>query len=59
MLSAAERPVTLDKVRLEREKRDLAMDHAEGRVSDDAYMARVKDLRARLAAFDETRSAPS
>ena len=29
------------------------MDHAEGRVSDDAYMARVKELRARLAAFDE------
>ena len=53
MLGAAERPVTLDKVRLEREKRTLANDHVEGRVSDDAYMARVKELRRRLAAFDE------
>ena len=53
MLGAAERPVTLDKVRLERQLRELALDLAEGRIGDDAYMAQVKELRKGLAAFDE------
>ena len=50
---ATERPVTLDRVRLERQMRELALDHVEGRVGDDAYIARPKELRGRLAAFDE------
>jgi truncated hemoglobin YjbI len=53
MLTAAERPVTLDKVRVERQLRELALDHAAGRVGDDAYMAKVKEARGRLAAFDQ------
>ena len=53
MLAAAERPVTLDRVRVERQLRDLALDHAEGRIGDDAFMARVKELRACRATFDE------
>jgi hypothetical protein len=52
MLGAAERPVTLDKVRLEREKRQLAMDHADGHVSDDVYLSRLKEIRSSLASFD-------
>jgi len=52
-LGAAERPVTLDKVRLDRQMRELAIDHVEGRVSDEVSMERLKDLRGRLAAFDE------
>jgi hypothetical protein len=42
----------LDKVRLEREKRGLAIDHADGRVGDDAYLSRIKEIRSRLASFD-------
>jgi hypothetical protein len=53
MLGAAERPVTLDKVRLERQLRELALDHAAGRIGDDAYMSKVKEARSRLAAYDQ------
>ncbi len=56
MLGAAERPVMLDKVRLERRKHELAIDHAEGRIGDDAYMSRIKDIRDRLTAFEEPQS---
>ena len=53
MLVATERPVALDRIRLERQFRELAIDHAEGRVGDDAYIARARELRSRLRAFDE------
>ena len=56
MVSAADRPVTLDKVRLERGLRELALDHADGRVGDEAYLTRAKELRNRLDALDKPRS---
>lgn len=56
MVSTDERPVTLDKVRVQRQLRELAADHAEGRIGDEAYMAQVKELRRRLATFKEPTS---
>ncbi|CAN5682186.1 hypothetical protein BH23CHL8_BH23CHL8_28860 [soil metagenome] len=55
-LGGAERPVTLDRVRVERQMRELALDHVGGKVSDETYVVRQKELRARLAAFDEPRA---
>ena len=52
-LTTAERPVTLDKLRLERELRLVAMDHVDGRTSDETYLSRHAELKARLAAFEE------
>ena len=56
MVSTDERPVTLDKVRVQRQLRELAVDHAEGRIGDEAYMAQVKELRRKLATFKEPTS---
>ena len=56
MLGATERPVTLDKVRLQRQLHDLAMDLAAGRIGDDTYISHVRVLRKRIAAFDEPQS---
>ena len=44
-LGSAERPVTLDRVRLEQQMRELAIDHVDGKVSDEVYLERLKDLR--------------
>ena len=52
-LGSAERPVTLDRVRLEKQMRELAIDHVEGKVGDDVYLERLDDLREKRAAFDE------
>ena len=52
-LGAAGRPVALDKVRLQRELRQLAMDHAEDRISNEAYLTHHGELKTRLATFDE------
>jgi DNA invertase Pin-like site-specific DNA recombinase len=50
-LTTAERPATLDKLRLERELRQAAMDHADGKIDDETYLARqcgVEDAASRL-----------
>jgi DNA invertase Pin-like site-specific DNA recombinase len=38
-------PIAIDRARLERQKRELALDHAAGRVGDDEYIARMNQLR--------------
>ncbi len=48
MLSAGERPVAMDRARLERQMRELALEHAAARIDDAAYLARMADLRERL-----------
>ncbi len=40
------KPADTTRARIERRKRELAMDHAEGRIDDDTYLARMAALRA-------------
>jgi hypothetical protein len=42
---SAPAPTTIDAARVERRKRDLALDHAAGRIDDDAYLKRMAELR--------------
>jgi hypothetical protein len=51
-----ERPSAIDRARLERQMRELALDHAGSRVPDTACLERMAELRAQLAAL-ETRTA--
>jgi DNA invertase Pin-like site-specific DNA recombinase len=53
-LSSAERPVGLDRARIERQMRDLALDHVAQRIDDSGYLERLGHLRADLAAVDAT-----
>jgi hypothetical protein len=46
--------VTIDRSRIERQMRELALDHVAGTISDEAYLERMKHLRASLAAVGET-----
>ena len=48
VLSAGERPVTMDRARLERQMRELALDHAAARLDDGEYLARMAHLRGEL-----------
>ena len=57
VLSAGERPVTMDRARLERQMRELALEHAAGSLGDEAYLARLKVLRQQRDAIVE-RTAP-
>lgn len=38
-------PATIDAMRVEKRKRDLALAHAAGTIDDDAYLARMAELR--------------
>ena len=42
------------KARLERQKRDIALNHAAETISDESYMERLARIRADLAALDST-----
>jgi hypothetical protein len=46
--------VTLDRGRIERQMRELALDHARGAIDDTAYLDRMGHLRAARAAIDDT-----
>jgi hypothetical protein len=48
VLSAGERPVTMDRARLERQMRELALEHAAARIDDAAYLERMARLRDQL-----------
>jgi hypothetical protein len=44
-LGSAPRPITLDRARIDRQMRDLALDHAAGRLEDAVYLGRLRALR--------------
>jgi hypothetical protein len=44
-LGSAARPITLDRARIDRQMRDLALDHAAGRLEDAVYLNRLRALR--------------
>ncbi len=52
VLSTGSRPVTMDRARLERQMRDLALDHAGARIDDAGYLARMARLREQLETVD-------
>ena len=53
-LGSAVRPVAIDRSRIERQMRELALEHVAGAISDETYLERMKQLRASLAAVEET-----
>ena len=44
-LGSGPRPVTLDRARIERQIRELALEHAAGRLEDAVYLRRLHELR--------------
>ncbi len=48
VLSAGERPVSMDRARLKRQMRELALEHAAARIDDADYLARMARLRDQL-----------
>ncbi len=44
-LGSGPRPVALDRARVERQIRDLALEHAAGRIEDAVYLGRLHELR--------------
>jgi hypothetical protein len=53
-LGSPDRPVGLDRVRIERQMRGLAMDHVAERIEDSAYLERLGQFRVDLAMLDAT-----
>jgi hypothetical protein len=53
-LGSTVRPVAIDRSRIERQMRELALDHVGGGISDETYLERMKRLRASLAEVEET-----
>jgi len=53
-LGASQRPVSLDRARIERQMRDLAMEHVNGRIDDVAYLERLAQLRTDLESAGKT-----
>jgi DNA invertase Pin-like site-specific DNA recombinase len=51
-LGGARRPVGMDRARIERQMRDLALEHVRGGLSDDTYLARLGELRTQIAALE-------
>ena len=53
-LGSAVRPVAMDRSRIERQMRELALQHVGGGMSDETYLARLKHLRATLAEVEQS-----
>ena len=51
-LGSPDRPVGLDRARIGRQMRDLALDHVAERIDDSAYLERLGQLRVDLATVD-------
>ena len=51
-LGVSGQPTSLDRARLERQMRDLALEHVAERIGDEGYLARLGQMRAALAELD-------
>jgi hypothetical protein len=51
--TSAGRPVAIDRARVDRQLHDLAQSNAQDEISDEAYLARKRQLRAELAALEQ------
>ena len=56
-LGSTRQPVKIDRARIDRQIRELALEHAAGSLGDEAYLARLKVLRGQRNAIVE-RTAP-
>ena len=56
-LGSNQQPVAIDRARIERQIRELALEHAAGGLGDDTYLTRLKALREQRDAITE-RTAP-
>jgi hypothetical protein len=52
-LGSSRQPVAIDRARIDRQMRELALEHAAGGLGDDAYLARLKVLRQQRDAVVE------
>jgi DNA invertase Pin-like site-specific DNA recombinase len=53
-LTSTPRPVSIDRARIERQMKELALDHVAGKLSSDAaYLEQLGELRTQLAALDQ------
>jgi hypothetical protein len=53
-LGSAVRPVAIDRSRIERQMRELVLDHVGGAISDETYLKRMKRLRTSLAGVEQS-----
>ena len=53
-LGGARRPIAMDRARIERQMREVALEHVRGGLTDDAYLARVGGFRSQIAALEVT-----
>ncbi|MBF8291051.1 MAG: hypothetical protein HW391_2019 [Chloroflexi bacterium] len=56
-MGSNKQPVALDRARIDRQTRELALDHAAGSLGDDTYLARLKALREQRDAITERTTA--
>ncbi len=56
-LGSSRQPVAIDKARIDRQMRELALEHAAGSLGDEAYLARLKVLRQQRDAVTERTAA--
>ena len=56
-LGSSRQPVVIDRARIDRQMRELALEHAAGSMGDEAYLTRLKVLRGQRDAIAE-RTAP-
>ena len=56
-LGSIRQPVAIDRARVERQIRELALEHAGGRLGDEAYLTRLKVLRQQRDAVVERTAA--
>ena len=56
-LGSSRQPVAIDRARIDRQMRELALEHAAGRLGDDTYLARLKALREQRDAIAERTAA--
>jgi hypothetical protein len=53
-LGSSRQPVAIDKVRIERQMRELALEHAAGRLEDAVYLERLHELRDTRESLERT-----
>ena len=56
-LGSSRQPVAIDRARIDRQMRELALEHAAGSLGDEAYLARLKALRQQRDAIVERTAA--
>ena len=56
-LGSNQQPVAIDRARIDRQIRELALEHAAGSLGDDTYLTRLKALREQRDAITERTAA--